>query len=73
MIHEENITTRYADMPSTVRGFVRENPDDTYTVVLNSRLSKEMNAATYRHELQHIECGDPECEESAGKIEAHVR
>lgn len=41
-------------LPVSIKGFVRQNEDGTYTIVLNSRLSYEQNVKTYKHELSHI-------------------
>jgi acylphosphatase len=48
----------YVDLPTTVRGFVRYNPDGTYTIVINSRMSAEQQRKTWIHEMRHIECDD---------------
>lgn len=42
------------DLPCGIRGFVRKKNDD-YTIVLNSRLSREQNKRTLKHELDHKE------------------
>ena len=59
---------------TTISGFVREK-DDFYTIVLNARMTHERNQETYRHEQQHIDCGDLDRECSADQIEleAHRR
>ena len=50
-----NITTNviYADMPPTIKAYTVNNNDDSFTIVLNSRLNREQH-----HELTHIENGD---------------
>lgn len=48
------INTRLENMPTTIGGFVVENGDMSYTIVLNSRLSHERNIISYEHELKHI-------------------
>jgi hypothetical protein len=53
-----NIFTVLADMPASVKGFAVENDDDSYTVVLNSKLSYEQNTSSFHHELSHIINGD---------------
>jgi hypothetical protein len=52
------VSVRFLQMPYRVKGFVRQNEDDTYTIVLNSRLSYEQNVKTYEHEISHIVKGD---------------
>ena len=55
-----NITTkwRYADMPPTIKAYTVNNNDDSFTIVLNSRLNREQHLKSYHHELTHIENGD---------------
>jgi len=57
------------DLPVSVRGFVRENPDLSYTIVLNARLSRENLMRVYRHELRHIRRNDFDRPETADHIE----
>lgn len=57
------------DLPTTIYSFVRQNPDGSYTIVLNARLSAEDRLRHYRHELEHIENHDFESEETADEIE----
>ena len=46
------------DLPCAVHGFVVSDGFDFYTIVLNSRLSYEMQRQSYMHEVSHIENGD---------------
>ena len=46
------------DLPCAVHGFVVSDGFDFYTIVLNSRLSYEMQRQAYMHEVSHIENGD---------------
>lgn len=46
------------DLPPHVRGFVCLGSDYNPCIVINSRLSKEQQQKTYRHEMKHIENGD---------------
>lgn len=49
----------YVDLPTKVRGCVVPNPDGSFTVVLNSKFTHEMNVQTYLHEVEeHIRRGD---------------
>lgn len=41
------------DLPCSIRGFVLRQ-DDYYTIVLNSRMSHDMQFKSYLHELEHI-------------------
>ena len=45
-------------MPCTIHGFVVSDGFDFFTIVLNSRLSYEMQRQAYMHEVAHIENGD---------------
>lgn len=60
------------DLPTTIYSFVRQNPDGTYTIVLNARLSQEDRARHYEHELRHIREGDFEKDLTADEIEAQA-
>lgn len=43
------------DLKNTkVSEMIRENEDGTYTILLNSRLSRERNRSSYQHAIQHI-------------------
>lgn len=57
------------ELPTTVGGFVVHNQDDSYTIVLNSRLSWEDNMESYIHELRHLEKRDLESSLPADVIE----
>lgn len=60
---------RLVDLPCTVKGFVRHNPDGSDTIVLNSRLNRETQMKAMMHEIDHIEHGDSGSELSIGEIE----
>ncbi len=65
----DNIYVVYADMPVSVRSYVVVNADESYTIVINSRLSYDQNLVSYNHELDHILNGDYEKGGSADLIE----
>ena len=48
----------YQDMPTTIHSFVRCNPDTSYTIVINARLSNDGRLKAYDHEIHHIQNGD---------------
>lgn len=62
-----------ADMPCTIRSYVVSNPDFSYTIVLNSRLSHEQNLLSYSHEMAHIQNGDydKKCDVNILEIGSH--
>lgn len=66
----EQIFTKLADMPGTIRGYSIACVDGSYTIVLNSRLSFEAQRHTYMHELEHIRNGDYEIQIDVGVLEA---
>lgn len=43
------------DLPTSVRGFVFQGEDGEPVIVVNSRLTREQNQKTFRHEKNHIE------------------
>ena len=45
-------------MHGSIGGFVTPNPDGTFSVYLNSRLSRERNVKSLEHEINHIVCDD---------------
>ena len=50
------------DLPTSVRGFVFLGDDGEPVIVVNSRLTREQNRRTFRHEKKHIdrkELNDP--------------
>ena len=55
-----DVNTVEADLPTTIPAYVIANPDDTFTIVLNSRMTRERRMQSYRHELMHIQNGDYE-------------
>ncbi len=52
------ISVQYLQLPSRIKGQVRKNEDDSYTIILNSRLSYEQNVKTFEHEIAHIKNDD---------------
>jgi len=52
------ISVFYQDMPCKVHGLIRANEDGSYTIILNSRDSRERNLQAYQHELDHLLKGD---------------
>ncbi len=52
------INVLYLQLPSRVKGHITKNEDDSYTIILNSRLSHEQNVRTYKHEISHINNDD---------------
>ena len=66
----EQIFTRYADMPGTIRAYTAACADGSYTIVLNSRLCFELQQKAYLHEMAHICNGDYEIQTDVGILES---
>ena len=59
MIHtSEDINTVLLPMAYDVKGCSCANEDGSYTVIINSRISREKQIEAYYHELRHIQSGD---------------
>lgn len=69
---EQILNVVLIDLPTKIYSFIRENPDGSYTIVLNARLSAEDRERHYRHEIGHIYNFDFEREETADAIEAEA-
>jgi hypothetical protein len=67
-----DIFVTMVDLPATVKSYVVANADQSYTIVLNSKLSYEQNMISYKHELEHIRNGDYEKKCSADFIEINA-
>lgn len=67
----DNAYVKFLQLPSTVKAYVVANADMTYTIVLNSALSREQNVLSYAHELDHIRNGDYDRKCSADLIELY--
>lgn len=48
------INTFLIDLPVTIKGVSRKNYDDSYTILINSKLNDEQRQSAYLHEMQHI-------------------
>jgi len=53
-----DVNVVFLDMPVSIPGFVKANPDTTYTIILNARHTQERRMRAYRHEMNHIINGD---------------
>ncbi len=59
--YDTEVYIYYVDMPCSVGSNVVENPDGSYTLYLNSRMTHEGNMRGYMHELAHLRNGDLNC------------
>ena len=51
----DDIYVYIVDLKSSVPEIVTQNPDGSYTVILNARYSYERQMESYRHACRHIE------------------
>lgn len=70
MGYVEYIAVHLVDLPHGVRGFTKKNKDGSYTIMINARLSSDMQIATYDHEIRHIENGDYDHKIDVNRIES---
>lgn len=68
---KDNVRTVLADMPTTINAYTILS-DDFYTVIINSRITKEKQIDAYMHELGHIRNGDFDKKCSASLIEFYA-
>ena len=52
------VNVKYLDLPTRVKAVSTKNEDDSYTVILNSKLNHEQNLESYKHEIRHIKNND---------------
>ena len=57
------------DLPHSISAYTVANGDLSYTIIINARLSHDMQLKAYKHELDHIERGDFNKKCSANIIE----
>ena len=48
------INVQFLDLPCRVKAVSIKNEDQSYTVILNSKLNQEQQLQSYKHELIHI-------------------
>ena len=64
---------KFVDFPvCSCGGVILLNEDGTYTILLNSRLSRQQNRDSLNHELNHIKTGDFYREIPIKQIEAEA-
>lgn len=69
---ESDIRVVELDLPESIAGYTMRSADDYYTIILNSRLARERNLATYRHEMTHIMQEDFSSSLDAGLLEVYA-
>lgn len=69
----QDVNTLFLDMPPRIPAYVVCNADASYTIVINSRLTRERQLKAYHHEMKHIENGDFDKKCAVDMIEYYVR
>ena len=67
----EDINVQLLDMDTMIPEHLVKNDDDTYTIFLNARLSRDSQLKYYHHALQHIKENDFE-EKNVQEIESEA-
>ncbi|MDY4146872.1 MAG: hypothetical protein SOX98_03040 [Acidaminococcus fermentans] len=63
------IIVTYQNLPPSVPAVVQQNPDDSYTIIINEKLSDEKKRLAMKHEVNHIVGGDLFKEDDVDSIE----
>ena len=69
MIQGEDINVQILNMDTMIPEHLVKNADDTYTIFLNARLSRDSQLKYYHHALKHITGNDFE-KENVQEIES---
>lgn len=64
-----DVNTIYRNFPTSQASLVRENPDGSFTIILNARMDHETLMKAYKHELEHIKHDDFNSDLTADEIE----
>ena len=67
----EDINVQFMDMDTMIPEHLVKNDDDSYTIFLNARLSKDSQLKYYCHALKHI-IGNDFCKENVQEIECEA-
>lgn len=65
-----DIYARTAHLPGSIRGFSRQNPDGSVTIIINEDLDMQGRIKAFEHEMEHIINDDFNSDLSADYIEA---
>ena len=50
----QDVNCKLVSLPATIKSYVVQNSDMSYTILLNNRLTHEQNMLCYAHEMSHI-------------------
>lgn len=68
-VPERDYIVREIELPFEVKGIVTPNPDGTFSIYINSKLSPDQKEKALEHEVKHIENDDFYNDESIEEIE----
>ena len=57
-MHFSDVPVVLMDLPTSVHGFICLGEDYNPCIVINTRITKELQEEAYKHELKHLENGD---------------
>lgn len=60
------------DLDEMIGESIMQNSDDSYTIIINSKWSAEMQRKCFKHALDHVRNNDFESEEDIQTIEARA-
>jgi len=66
------VNVKFLDLPCRIKAVSTKNEDETYTVVINSKLNHEQQLESYKHEITHI-VNEDFVKEDVDSIEYNVR
>lgn len=69
---QEDYRIEYIDLPVRVKGLVALDDDGFPTILINARLSHDVQLATINHELEHIEHDDMYSDDDIRAVERRV-
>lgn len=68
----DDVFEKLMDLPTTIPSFTVRDPEGDFTVIFNSRLSRERLEKAADHELDHLREKDHEKTGSVDRIEAYA-
>lgn len=72
VVYLDNVFVRFYDLPTTIKSYVVANNDGSFTIILNGKVSHEVQLLSYLHELEHIKKGDYDKKNSIDIIEIYA-
>ena len=66
------VIVRMIDLPYTIKGLTVLDEEGDYNIYLNARLSPDIQAEAFRHEVEHIKNGDFYTDESVADKERRI-